>query len=106
MRFAEPVEQDAVFRDPVQDSICSDHGCIDGTREDQYAHYDYENMKKKPENLRSGEIHREPADKVIHIPLANVVRDNHYREKRDEPSGNNCVKANNIRRKLKVLQFR
>src|SRR5437764_9787835 len=106
MRFAEPIQQDAVFGHPIQNSVRSDDRGIDSAGEDQYAHDDDKNMEEEAENLRSGKAHRQPADEVVHIRLPNVVRDDHYGEQGDEPGRDNGVDANDIRGKLEILELR
>src|SRR5215469_15886789 len=74
VRFAEPIEQDAVFGHAVEHAVCADDRSVHGARENQDTNDDHENVEQQLEELWTGQTHRQTAQQIIGVQSAYVVR--------------------------------
>src|SRR5579884_269511 len=107
MGFTEPIQQDAVFGDAVENAVRPDNGGIDGSGENQYADNDDEHVEQKAQQLRTGKLHGERAEEVIAVFVPDIRRRNdHGGEQSDDARADDGVPADDIGRDPEVLHFR
>jgi hypothetical protein len=63
-------------------------------------------VKHQPQQLRAGQLHRESAQQVVGIQIADILgADDHAGEYRDHSRADHRVPANDIRGDAQILQF-
>ena len=65
MRLAEPVGENAVFGNAVQNAVRTDDRGIDRAGEDQETHHHHKARKARRNNSGPYMIHGEPGDQVV-----------------------------------------
>src|SRR6266849_5287003 len=103
--LTEPVGKNAVFGNSIEHPVRSDNRGIHGARQNHRAHPYDEAVKNEPHQERPLQIHRQAADQVFQIVLADVVRNDHHRKKRDQRSEHQAVNENNQAGLLQVRKF-
>ena len=81
MRLAEPFAKHAVFGNAIEHTVRADDGGVHGAGENERADHNDKSVKDQARDERSLQIHRQAADQVLEEALADVVRDDHHREK-------------------------
>src|SRR3984957_1571547 len=105
MRLAEPFTEHAVFGDAIEHAVGADDRGIDRTGENQRADDDDEAVEDQAGDERPGEVHRKAADQVFEEALADIVRDDHHREERNQRSEDQAVNENHHARLFQVGQL-
>ena len=67
MRLQEPIGQDAILGDAVQDAVGADDRRVDRSRKDQGADDHDHAVQDQPRPLRPDHVHRQAADQVAAI---------------------------------------
>ena len=73
VRLAEPVQQDAIFGHAVQHAVGADDRGVDRARKNQHAHDHHEDVEHQPQQLRPRQVHRQSAQQVVRVLVADVV---------------------------------
>src|SRR6267143_4160226 len=94
VRLTEPGAEHAVFRNAVQHTVRTYDGGIDCTREDQGAHHDNKTVEYQTHDKWPFKIHRQPADQVFEVVLADVVRNDHHGKEGDQRGKDQTVDKN------------
>jgi len=84
VRGAEPIGQDAVFTDAVQNAVGADNGGIDGARQHEEPNDYDERLEEKFQSHRADEIHGNATDHVIEILWSHTIRDDRVSKERDQ----------------------
>src|SRR5271166_1182535 len=107
VRTTEPIGEHAVFRDAIEHAIRADDGGVDRARENQESDNHDEGAEGQAHDLRADHMHGEAGDQVVAVHLhADVVRDQHDREQRDEAGEDEAINADDDGGALQVLKFR
>ncbi len=106
MRLAEPVGEDAVFGDAVEDAVGADDRGIDRAGENEEAHDHDEGAEDQFQQHRAVLIHGQPGDQVVLVDRdANRVRDDHHEQQGGEPGEDEAVNRDDDGGALQVLEF-
>ena len=91
MRVPEPVREDAVFGDAVQNAVRTHNGGIHGSGQHQNADQHHEALEDQPQHVWSDKIHGQAADQVVEVLRANRVRNDHEGEEGNAGGENQAV---------------
>src|SRR5438876_7766326 len=91
VRMAEPVWQDAVLRDPIEDTVRPDDRRVHGAGQHQRADDGDKRAEGDTQRHRTLEMHRETADRVVEEGTADGIRDDHHDEERGAGGENEAV---------------
>ena len=106
MRLAEPVGENAVFRNAVENAVGTDDRGIDRARKDQEADHHHEGRGKQPQQQRAVLIHGEAGDQVVLVNRdPHRVRNDHHEQQRREPGKDEAVNRDDDGGALQVLQL-
>ena len=106
MRLAEPVGENAIFRNAVEDAIGADDRGVDRARQNQETHHHHKRTKSQPQQQGPVLIHGQPGDEVVLVNRnSHRVRNNHHEQQRREPGKNETVDRDDDGRALQVLQL-
>src|SRR5229473_4095495 len=103
--LTEPVGKNAVFGNSVEHPVGTYDRGIYSARENQRAHHDNEAVEEESYQERPLKIHGQAADQIFQIALANTVRDDHHREKRDQRSKDQTVNENDQAGLFQIRKF-
>ena len=106
MRFAEPVQQHAVFGDTVQHPVDADQRSVDGAGENHHAHDHDEDMEHQFQHRRPGKIHHQAGDHVVVKLGTRGIGNDHYRKERNHARTDQRIGADDVRRNAEVLELR
>ena len=106
MGLQEPIGQNAVLGDAVQDAVGADDRRVDRPRKDQGADDHHHAVQDQPRPLRPDHVHGQPADQVAAISRHSyIIRDDHHGEKTDERREQHAVEEDDQGRALEVLEL-
>src|SRR5579864_3504757 len=91
MRAPEPIRQDAIFGDAIQNAIGANDRRIDGAGEDEHSHDNHEGVKSETQVERSRKVHGQTADQVLIKVRTGPIGDDHYGENGNERSEQEAV---------------
>src|SRR5262249_30431291 len=106
VRLTKPVAQNAVFRDAIEHTVRADDRRIHCASQDDRAYHDHECMEDQAQKEWPLEAHGQAADKVFEEALADVVRNDHHREERNQRSEDHAVDENDQPGLFQVDEFR
>src|ERR1700674_2238428 len=84
VRLAEPVAENAILGDSIEDAIGAHDGRVDCSRQDERSHDNNETVKDQSGNERTLEVHRQAANQILQETLPHIVRNDHYGEERNQ----------------------
>ena len=106
MRLPEPVGENAVFRNAVENAVGTDDRGIDRARKDQEAHHHHEGPESQPQQQRAILIHGQAGDQVVFVNRdPHRVRNDHHEQQRREPGKDEAVNRDDDGGPLQVLQL-
>src|SRR6202453_3600456 len=105
MRLTEPLAKHAVFGNAIEHAVGPDDCSVDRAGENQRSDDNDETVEDQAGDERPGEIHREAADQIFEEALADVVRDDHHGEKRNQRCEDQAVNENDHARFFEVGQL-
>jgi hypothetical protein len=94
MRLTEPVRQNAILGNSVENAIGTYDCGVDRAGKNQGAHDDHEDVEGKPCNEWTLQTHGESPDQVLKEMGPRFVRNNHHREERNERREYHAVNKN------------
>ena len=103
--LAEPVDQNAIFGDAVENAVGAEDGRVDGPGEDEDTNGHDENVEGELEGFGAGQIHGEAAEKVLGILTANGIGDNKAGEESDDAGTGDGVEADGVGGELQVAEL-
>src|SRR5882724_8837913 len=106
VRDSEPVGEDAVFGDAVEDAVGSDDGSVDGAGEDEESDDYDEGAEGEAENVRTDHVHGQASDEVVFVDRdADGVGNEHHREQGSEAGEEEAVDGDDDRGAFEVLEL-
>ncbi len=106
MRLTEPVGEDAIFGNPIEDAVGSDDRRIDRAGEDQETDNYDEGAEEQFEQHRAVLIHGEPGDQVVFVNRdADRVRDDHHEQQGRESGEYEAVNGDDDGGAFQVLEL-
>src|SRR5882724_781021 len=106
VRDSEPVGEDAVLGDAVEDAVGADDGGVDGTGEDEESDDDDESAEGEAEDVGADHVHGEAGDEVVLVDGdADGVGDEHHREQGSEAGEEEAVDGDDDGGSLEVLEL-
>src|SRR5262249_27988677 len=102
----EPVREDSIFRNPVQDPVGPDNGSIHSPGQHQHTNNHYESPERQAQGPGADEVHGQSADRVVEEVGPYRVGNDHNREKCDAGCEDQAISEDNESGFLQVLKFR
>ena len=107
VRLEEPVGQDAILGNAVEDAVGADDGGVDGAGQDQEADDDDEAFEEQLEHVGPDDVPGQAADQVFRVELhAHFIGNQEHGEKADARGKNNAVDEDDERGLLEVEHLR
>src|ERR1700733_5840703 len=105
MRMPEPIREDAIFRDAIQNAVGTDNRGVHGPGENQRADHHHKHMEAQSHRKTSHQVHCQAANQILGEIPAHAVRNNHHREERNQRSEHQAVNKYHQPSFLQVLEL-
>src|SRR5260370_24737008 len=103
---AEPIGEDAVFGDTVEDAIGSDDRGVDGAREDEEPDHDDKCAEDQAQDERPPHVHGEAGDQIVFVNgNADSIRNQHDGQQRGQSGENEAVDGDDDRGFFQILEL-
>src|SRR5262249_3263756 len=106
VRSLEPRVQHAVFSNPIHDAIGTDNRRVHGSRQNQNAANDNEDVEPQTKQLRTHQKVCKSTQEVVCVSQTHIIRNDHGCQQCNDAGRNDCVSTNDGAGAVEALQFR